>query len=619
MSLNFAGLRVKPAVESQALLDAVTEPASLIAVNGTIVAANAAWRESFGDGARLPKDAPGLFAALLRARRGERCEGVLRRGDVERRVAVGAVGSDRFLVRMTPAAPPPTAAWLSPKSVERPGAAGVDPFVAASPFGVALIEGTDPFGDPIADANAALSGIVGHAVQPGAKLGELFTPASRAEAAAGHAASRPGPFEVVLAGAGDKTVHLYLAPAEERTAAYLLDVTEQKAMQLQLAQRHKMEAIGQLAGGVAHEINNLLSAILLRADELLLRHSLGDPSYESLAEIRTTVIRAADVVRQLLAFSRQATLRRENLDLGEVLSNLDVLLRRLLREDVRLETHYGPNLPRVRADKAQVESAVMNLVVNARDASRANGGGVVRLRAARVSEAEASDMGYVGPAMGEMALIEVADDGAGIPPELIGHIFEPFFTTKALGEGTGLGLATVWGIVKQSEGWIGVTSTPGEGAAFRILLPAHLPPLAVEPPPGAAPRRAAPRDLSGVGRILFVEDEVLVRGVAARLLRARGYEVIEAADGEEALALAELHAGTIDLMISDVIMPGMDGPTLLKAARRFLGAAPVMFISGYAEVEFSDLLEGESGVSFLAKPLDIMSLAERVKEQMRPP
>jgi len=390
-------------------------------------------------------------------------------------------------------------------------------------------------------------------------------------------------------------------------------------MQLQLAQRNKMEAIGQLAGGVAHEINNLLSAILLRADELLLRHSLGDPSYESLAEIRTTVIRAADVVRQLLAFSRQATLRRENLDLGEVLSNLDVLLRRLLREDVRLETHYGPNLPRVRADKAQVESAVMNLVVNARDATRANGGGVVHLRAARVSGAEASDLGYVGPAVGEMALIEVADDGAGIAPELIGHIFEPFFTTKALGEGTGLGLATVYGIVKQSEGWIGVTSTPGEGAVFRILLPAHVPPLTVEAPPGAVKRRAAPRDLSGAGRILFVEDEALVRGVAARLLRARGYEVIEAADGEEALALAERHAGTIDLMISDVIMPGMDGPSLLKAARRFLGAAPVMFISGYAEAEFSDLLEGESGVSFLAKPLDIMSLAERVKEQMRAP
>ncbi|HMO41910.1 MAG TPA: response regulator, partial [Phenylobacterium sp.] len=192
-----------------------------------------------------------------------------------------------------------------------------------------------------------------------------------------------------------------------------------------------------------------------------------------------------------------------------------------------------------------------------------------------------------------------------------------FFTTKPVGEGTGLGLATVYGIVKQSDGWISVTSKPGQGAAFRIFLPAHpAPAVAATPLPLAKPKPQA-RDLSGAGRILFVEDEDAVRGVAARLLRARGYEVIEAASGEEALELAELHAGEIDLMISDVVMPGMQGPDLLKQARDYLAGAPVMFISGYAEAEFSNLLEGETNISFLPKPIDIKTLAERVKQELQ--
>jgi two-component system cell cycle sensor histidine kinase/response regulator CckA len=221
-------------------------------------------------------------------------------------------------------------------------------------------------------------------------------------------------------------------------------------------------------------------------------------------------------------------------------------------------------------------------------------------------------------AQGDQALIEVSDDGPGIAPDVMDKIFDPFFTTKPVGEGTGLGLATVYGIVKQSDGWIAVDSKLGEGTAFRIFLPVHIPSAnAVEAPVVAAPKRPVARDLSGAGRILFVEDEDAVRGVAAKLLRARGYEVIEAASGEEALELAETHAGTIDLMISDVVMPGMQGPDLLKQARGYLGSAPVMFISGYAESEFSDLLEGEANVSFLPKPIDIKTLAERVKLELQ--
>ena len=259
----------------------------------------------------------------------------------------------------------------------------------------------------------------------------------------------------------------------------------------------------------------------------------------------------------------------------------------------------------------------MNLVVNARDAVRLKGGGTVKIRTARLSQEEARSLDYP-TAHGDQALIEVSDDGPGIAPDVMAKIFEPFFTTKAVGEGTGLGLATVYGIVKQSDGWITVSSKPGEGAAFRIFLPVHIQVASLEPAPvKAAPKRPVARDLSGAGRILFVEDEDAVRGVAAKLLRARGYEVIEAASGEEALEIAEQNAGKIDLMISDVVMPGMQGPELLKQARVYLGGAPVMFISGYAESEFSDLLEGETNVSFLPKPIDIKMLAERVKQELQ--
>jgi two-component system cell cycle sensor histidine kinase/response regulator CckA len=284
---------------------------------------------------------------------------------------------------------------------------------------------------------------------------------------------------------------------------------------------------------------------------------------------------------------------------------------------VKLATEYGRNLPQVRVDRSQLETAVMNLAVNARDAVRAHGGGEVTIRTARLTQEEAVRLGYPG-AQGDQALIEVSDDGPGIPPEIQDKIFDPFFTTKPVGEGTGLGLATVYGIVKQSDGWISVSSKPGEGAAFRIFLPVHVPSTVVQPAAQPAqPKRPAARDLSGAGRILFVEDEDAVRGVAAKLLRARGYEVMEAASGEEALELAEEHAGEIDLMISDVVMPGMQGPELLKQAREYLGSAPVMFISGYAESEFSDLLEGERNVSFLPKPIDIKTLAERVKQELQ--
>ncbi|HZZ67660.1 MAG TPA: ATP-binding protein, partial [Phenylobacterium sp.] len=534
-------------------------------------------------------------------------------------------GPRRFLVRLTGpgvgALALPSAAMevLTAFSGAMPPPPKVlDAFAAASPFGAALLEGDDPFEARIVEANPALKAVAGGG-EKGQAFGELIDPASRADAAqkltAGAGASAP--VEVRLAHDPARIAHLYLSKSDGRWVAYLVDVSEQKQIELQLAQSQKMQAIGQLAGGVAHDFNNLLTAIFMQLDVLATRHPVGDPSYEGLNEIKQTSTRAADLVRKLLAFSRKQTVQREILDLGELISEFEVLLRRVLYEDVKLTTDYGRNLPQVRADRGQLETAVMNLAVNARDSVRAHGGGAVNIRTARVTQEQAQGFGYPG-AQGDQAMIEVSDDGPGIPPHVLDKIFDPFFTTKPVGEGTGLGLATVYGIVKQSDGWIAVESKPGEGAAFRIFLPVHIPVAGVVAAPVApAPKRPVARDLSGAGRILFVEDEDAVRGVAAKLLRARGYEVIEAASGEEALELAETHAGTIDLMISDVVMPGMQGPDLLKQARGYLGAAPVMFISGYAESEFSDLLEGETNVSFLPKPIDIKTLAERVKQELQ--
>lgn len=610
--------------QAETFIAALSEPASLAAPDGRVLAANAAWRALMGSQRRLPKGVAGagLFSAMIQARHGEMAEGALRAGDADHLAKVSCLPGGRLLIRLSPVATPEPVAEpvaLAP-AAERaaPPPNSLDAFAGASPFGAALLEGLEPFTSRVLEANPALTTMTG--AKAGVVFGDLIDAGSRADAETRLAEGRAGPYEVRLARDATRIAHLYLYRAEGRLVAYMIDVSEQKQIELQLAQAQKMQAIGQLAGGVAHDFNNLLTAIQLRLDELLHRHPVGDPSYEGLNEIRQTGVRAADLVRKLLAFSRKQTVQREVLDLGELISEFEVLLRRLLREDVKLITDYGRDLPQVRADKSQLETAVMNLAVNARDAVRAaKGGGVVRIRTARLNRDEAIQLGFPA-ADGDCAFIEVSDDGPGIPPDVMGKIFDPFFTTKPVGEGTGLGLATVYGIVKQSDGWIHVHSRPGEGAAFRIFLPVYDAPAGVAAAQAATAEPAKPRaarDLSGAGRILFVEDEDAVRSVAARLLRARGYEVLEAADGEEALLIAEEHAGTIDLLISDVIMPGIDGPTLLKKARGYLGTAPVMFISGYAEAEFSDLLEGETGVTFLPKPIDIKTLAERVKQQLQ--
>ncbi|WP_332678253.1 cell cycle histidine kinase CckA [Brevundimonas sp.] len=602
------------------LLDAMAEPAALVWATGQVLAFNGAWAEANGATTALPKgkSASALYMAFAQARAGEQGRAIVVIGDREQEVLIGAAGEGRFLVRAAPEAVLPVGAATTSRPATVSNALESRAMAAGAPFGSAVIAAEDLFGGKVEEANAALSVLTGPAAARDAAFGHLFDPAGVAEARAKLDAGSSGPIELVARAYPDKMLHLYVAPEGDKRRIWLFDVSAQKSMELQLSQAQKMQAVGQLAGGVAHDFNNLLTAIQLQLSGLLERHPVGDPSYEGLNEIRQTAIRAADLVRKLLAFSRKSTVRRERLDLGELVGEFAVLLRRLLREDVRLETDYGRDLPVVLADKSQLETAVMNLAVNARDAMRGvvePGAGVVTIRTARLTADEARALGWVNPVTDAVALIEVADSGPGVPPELLDKIFEPFFTTKAVNEGTGMGLATVYGIVEQAGGHINVSNAPEGGAVFRIFLPEAAEAELAETPVIEKVAKA-PRDLSGAGRILFVEDEAAVRGIAARLLRQRGYEVIEAEDGEQALELAEQHAGTIDMMISDVIMPGLDGPALLKKARPFLGDAPVLFISGYAESDFSDLLQDEVGVSFLPKPLDIKTLAERVKQEL---
>ena len=605
------------------MLEAMAEPAALVWASGQVLAFNDAWAASGGSTTALPRGPSGqaLYMAFAQARAGGQGRAIVPIGEGEAEVTIGQAGEGRFLIRAAPEAHLASEAGTAARPSPAASVSGEARAMAAgAPFGSALIAAEDLFTGRATETNAALEVLTGPNAARDAAFGHLFEPTGVSEARAKLAAGSQGPIELVARAHPDRMLHLYVAPEGEARRIWLFDVSAQKSMELQLSQAQKMQAVGQLAGGVAHDFNNLLTAIQLQLSGLLERHPVGDPSYEGLNEIRQTAIRAADLVRKLLAFSRKSTVRRERLDLGELVGEFAVLLRRLLREDVRLETDYGRDLPMVLADKSQLETAVMNLAVNARDAMRGvvePGSGVVTIRTRRLSAEDARALGWTEVSTDQVALIEVADTGPGVPAEIIDKIFEPFFTTKAVNEGTGMGLATVYGIAQQAGGHITVSNAETGGAVFRIFLPAASEAELAEIAPVEVKATRAPRDLSGAGRILFVEDEAAVRGIAARLLRQRGYEVIEAADGEEALALAEEHAGQIDMLISDVIMPGLDGPSLLKKARPYLGDAPVMFISGYAESDFSDLLQDETGVSFLPKPLDIKTLAERVKQELR--
>ncbi|MGX9350493.1 ATP-binding protein [Shimia sp. W99] len=396
--------------------------------------------------------------------------------------------------------------------------------------------------------------------------------------------------------------------------AVLSDATELKTLEAQFVQSQKMQAIGQLAGGVAHDFNNLLTAISGHCDLLLLRHDQGDPDFGDLVQINQNANRAAALVGQLLAFSRKQNLRPEVLDLRNTLSDLTHLLNRLVGERVSLILSNDPELPTIRADKRQLEQVLMNLVVNARDAMPS--GGEIRILTEKLVLSMPLERDRVTVPKGEYVSVRVADDGTGIAPDKLQKVFEPFYTTKRTGEGTGLGLSTAYGIVKQTGGYIFVDSTIGIGTTFTLLFPVHefsgsevAAPPAERPEPNAY---SAQKD----GVVLLVEDEAPVRSFASRALRLRGFTVLEAGSGEEALELLENEAPVVDLFVTDVIMPGLDGPGWVRKARRDYPQTPVIFVSGYAEDSFSDDQSQIENSSFLPKPFSLSDLTKAVQEQV---
>lgn len=421
---------------------------------------------------------------------------------------------------------------------------------------------------------------------------------------------------------GERSGQLYLSPARDMTEdgavgiIYAIDTSKQRALEAQFAQSQKMQAVGQLAGGIAHDFNNVLTAIIGYCDLLIGSHRPTDPAFKDMMHIKQNANRAASLVRHLLAFSRQQTLRPEVLSLNNVIQDVTAMLSRLLGEKVELKVVHGRDLWSVKADNHQFDQVIINLAVNARDAMPE--GGTLTLRTENIAEHRSLDEEKRGLKPGEYVLLEISDSGCGMPQSVIDKIFEPFFTTKDIGKGTGLGLSMVYGIVKQTDGYIFVDSVESEGTSFKIYLPRHVEDetLKIEAKPEEAVQVERPRDMTGSETLLLVEDEEAVRSFAVRALTTRGYHVLEASSGVDALDVVSKYDGRIDLVVSDVMMPEMDGPTMLSHLRDTLPDVKVIFISGYAEDAFDKNLKQGESFTFLPKPFSLKQLAATVKETL---
>ena len=408
------------------------------------------------------------------------------------------------------------------------------------------------------------------------------------------------------------TLSRVIEGGETRLIGVLNDATELKTLEAQFVQSQKMQAIGQLAGGVAHDFNNLLTAISGHCDLLLLRHQQDDADYGDLIQINQNANRAAALVGQLLAFSRKQTLRPEILDLRETLSDLTHLLNRLVGEKVDLTLSHDPVLRPIRADKRQLEQVLMNLVVNARDAMPS--GGEIRIETEDTTVTEPIYRDRACVPVGEYVVVRVRDEGVGISTDKLEKVFEPFYTTKRTGEGTGLGLSTAYGIIKQTGGFIFVDSQIGSGTCFTLYLPVY---VAAEAAPIEAKESEAQEAPShGDGVVLLVEDEPPVRAFASRALRLRGYTVLEAECAEDALSTLEDPSLSVDIFITDVVMPGMDGPTWVRKALEQRPDVRVVFVSGYTEGALTEADEAIPNSVFLPKPFSLNQLTETVYKQL---
>jgi two-component system cell cycle sensor histidine kinase/response regulator CckA len=439
----------------------------------------------------------------------------------------------------------------------------------------------------------------------------------------GSGTDRRDPIRVRLEGDPERIGSLFMTRVENTAGGtsevivHLLDTTEVKNLEMQFAQSQKMQAVGQLAGGIAHDFNNLLTAMIGFCDLLLLRHRPGEQSFADIMQIKQNANRAANLVRQLLAFTRQQTVRPKVLNVTDVLAELSNLLRRLIGEKIEFTVIHGRELDLVRVDQGQLEQLVVNLAVNARDAMPK--GGTLTIATSSVTNTEPICHEAEEMPPGEYVLLEVADTGVGIPKKNLSRVFDPFFSTKDVGEGTGLGLATVHGIVKQAEGYLFVDSEVGQGTKFSIFLPRYHGEEEGEGRPAEAGEPVTAGDLTGAGTVLLVEDEDAVRLFSARALRNRGYKVLEAKGGETAIELLKTANEPIDIVITDVVMPDMDGPALIEWIREHHPEMQVVCISGYAEETFRKRLDRFPDIRFLAKPFSLEQLTGTVKEVTRLP
>ncbi|HEY8963165.1 MAG TPA: ATP-binding protein, partial [Alphaproteobacteria bacterium] len=486
-------------------------------------------------------------------------------------------------------------------------------FFHEAPLGIAQV---DKHG-VLSDCNAALAMMLNMPAESveGRNFETLIAEKDRVKVTGAMAAIEEGrnldaPLEITLKGnERDVVVQMHARKFRGRNIVlHFINLTDQKALEAQFTQSQKMQAVGQLAGGVAHDFNNLLTAMIGFCDLLLLRHKPGDPSFNDIMQIKQNANRAANLVRQLLAFSRQQTMQPKILDVTETLTELSHLMRRLIGVMIEFDIIHDADTGLVKVDEGQLEQVLINLVVNARDAME--GQGKLTIRTQHVVTEAPQQRGADTMPPGQWVMVSVTDTGCGIPRENLTRIFEPFFTTKPIGSGTGLGLSTVYGIVRQTGGYVHVDSVMGSGTTFAIYLPRQ---------DRAAMAAAAKEkveeknaDLTGTATILLVEDEDAVRAFSSRALTNKGYRVLDANGGDSALELLGAHAAELDLVVTDVIMPEMDGPTLVTKIREARPDLPVIFVSGYTEDKFKDQF-GEK-TYFLPKPFTLQQLAAKVKD-----
>jgi two-component system, cell cycle sensor histidine kinase and response regulator CckA len=503
--------------------------------------------------------------------------------------------------------------------------------ISESPFGIAIVEGEINREGRVTQANKAFTEVFGGA-KKNTPLAKLLSQEALDEIAAevrrkGKTGAALAPIETTIGtGVEARTFAIYPRPVRRKRGAYgvrkillySVDITDRKRMEEDYAQDQKLRGIGEIASKVAHDFNNYLQVVLGHCERLMLKHPAGDPSYTELVQIRENAQRAANTTKQLLAFSRKQTLKREVLSVTEILRDFSRFLTRAIGEKVRLELINGRALPLVKVDRYQLETAIMNLAVNARDAMGASGGALT-IRTESIPADDIKALNVSGLSEQDYVLIEVADRGPGVPPDIAAKIFDPFFTTKESGKGTGLGLSTVYGIIRQMDGAIALSNREAGGAAFSIYLPAYT--GEVEEKADVAPRPPSQsQDLTGAGRILIVEDEDSVRTFVAATLTDCGYEITVAEDGEDALEIIEEDGVDFDLVISDVMMNVLDGPSFVSKAREQHGLkAKVIFMSAYAESAVREQLDVIDGAGYIQKPFTLRGLAAQVKTTLFPP